>query len=84
MRKRARPKPPESGKVEKTKGWEALGKLLEKKSQTELAKATKVAQSAISAIWKLQQLPSRGTIFRLQKLGIQAAWWDQRPERRAA
>jgi hypothetical protein len=73
VRQRKQRKP----EVAKTRGWAALLKLLETKTQLDLEAESKVPQSVISSIATRKSLPGRETIWKLEAIGIKGAWWGE-------
>lgn len=66
-------------KVKRSRGWQLLTKLLEVKTQVELAAELDVKQATISQLARLQALPSRRVSLRLEAVGIPGSSWDQPP-----
>lgn len=57
--------------------------LLETKTQLEIAAESAVSQSVISALVRRAQLPSRDVSWKLEAIGIKAAWWAEKARRAA-
>jgi hypothetical protein len=70
---------PREPEVKKTRAWVALCAVLKTKTQADIETETEVAQSVISSLVTLTRLPGRVTKERLEKLGIRAIWWEEKP-----